>query len=229
MASPYLLFASFPKMLAILPKPGPWMSTFKQLTGFMLLATATWLIWIFGVETSATAVTILLVGLWLAAVGAWILGRWGTLVSPRNQRLLASVVFIFCILSSLVITSIGVRYFDENVPPAHSSDWQSFSPEKLADLREKGIPVFVNFTAKWCLTCQLNKPLLHANMQAFAAKGVVTLEADWTKKIQNYRRTRSFRPSQCTFLCVLPCGEQSSAYSSRKIIAICFGRDGFSQ
>lgn len=182
MASPYLLFASFPKMLAILPKPGPWMSTFKQLTGFMLLATATWLIWIFGVETSATAVTILLVGLWLAAVGAWILGRWGTLVSPRNQRLLASVVFIFCILSSLVITSIGVRYFDENVPPAHSSDWQSFSPEKLADLREKGIPVFVNFTAKWCLTCQLNKPLLHANMQAFAAKGIVTLEADWTKK-----------------------------------------------
>lgn len=182
MASPYLLFASFPKMLAILPKPGPWMSTFKQLTGFMLLATATWLIWIFGEETSTAAVTILLIGLWLVAIGAWILGRWGTPVSPRRHRLCASAAFIFCIISSLVTASVGVRYFDEDASPGQSSQWQAFSPEKLADLREKGVPVFVNFTAKWCLTCQVNKPILYANAHTFAAKGIATLEADWTKK-----------------------------------------------
>ncbi|WP_206167387.1 protein-disulfide reductase DsbD family protein [Chlamydia muridarum] len=182
MASPYLLFASFPRMLAILPKPGPWMGTFKQLTGFMLLATATWLIWIFGVETSTAAVTILLIGLWLAAIGAWILGRWGTPVSPRKQRLCASIAFIFCITSSLFIASVGVRYFDEDAYPVQSSHWQAFSPEKLAELRAKGVPVFVNFTAKWCLTCQVNKPLLYANAQAFDAMGIATLEADWTKK-----------------------------------------------
>ncbi|MBQ8498911.1 thioredoxin family protein [Chlamydia sp.] len=182
MASPYLLFASFPKMLAILPKPGPWMNTFKQLTGFMLLATATWLIWIFGVETSSTAVTILLMGLWLSSIGAWILGRWGTPVSPHRRRLLASTAFIFCIIGSFVIASVGVRYFDNDTPAVQNAQWESFSPEKLASLREKGIPVFVNFTAKWCLTCQMNKLLLHANAPSFASMGIVTLEADWTKK-----------------------------------------------
>ncbi|ANH78587.1 protein-disulfide reductase DsbD family protein [Candidatus Chlamydia sanziniae] len=186
MASPYLVFSVFPKMLSILPKPGNWMSTFKQLTGFMLLGTVTWLVWIFGVETSTTAVVILLAGLWLTGLGAWILGRWGTPVSPKGHRVCASVIFFGFVAGALSVGFVASNYFvsKDTAIMSEEDSWQPFSLERLAELRRQGHPVFVNFTAKWCLTCQMNKPILYGNavQQMFKDKGVVTLEADWTRK-----------------------------------------------
>ena len=184
MALPYLIFAIFPKMLSLLPKPGGWMSAFKQLTGFMLLGTVTWLAWIFGSETSTTALIILLSGLWLSGLGAWIQGKWGTPVSPRRMRAVASTVFFGCILGALSLSFVASRYFVEMHNPAESETWQPFSSAKLAALRKEGHPVFVNFTAKWCLTCQMNKHVLYAHtvQEIFKQHGVVTLEADWTRQ-----------------------------------------------
>ncbi len=187
MALPYLVFSVFPKMLSVLPKPGNWMSTFKQLTGFMLLGTVTWLAWIFGSETSTTALILLLAGLWLAGIGAWILGKWGTPVSPRKQRVFASTLFFGFLAGALSLSFIASRYFAEEaetVVVQEGSSWQPFSATKLAQLRKEGQAVFVNFTAKWCLTCQMNKTVLHAAAikEMFKEHGVVTLEADWTRK-----------------------------------------------
>ncbi|SPN73900.1 Thiol:disulfide interchange protein DsbD precursor,thiol:disulfide interchange protein precursor,Uncharacterized protein predicted to be involved in C-type cytochrome biogenesis,Cytochrome C biogenesis protein transmembrane region [Chlamydia serpentis] len=187
MASPYLVFSVFPKMLSMLPKPGGWMSTFKQLTGFMLLATVTWLVWIFGSETSTTSVVVLLGGLWLAGLGAWILGRWGSPVSPKKQRLCASLLFFAFIGGAMSLSWVASRYFSEpqmSVIVDEEGVWQPFSLEKLAKLRAQGRPVFVNFTAKWCLTCQMNKPVLYGDgvQKIFQNHGIVTLEADWTRK-----------------------------------------------
>lgn len=187
MASPYLVFSVFPKMLSVLPKPGSWMSTFKQLTGFMLLGTVTWLAWIFGSETSTTALIILLAGLWLAGIGAWILGKWGSPVSPKKQRMVVSALFFGCITGALSLSFVASRHFSgegETVVIQENNAWQPFSATKLAQLRKEGHAVFVNFTAKWCLTCQMNKPVLYASavQEMFKEHGVVTLEADWTRK-----------------------------------------------
>ncbi|QEM74337.1 thiol:disulfide interchange protein [Chlamydia abortus] len=187
MALPYLVFSIFPKMLSVLPKPGSWMSTFKQLTGFMLLGTVTWLAWIFGSETSTTALIILLAGLWLTGIGAWILGKWGTPVSPKKHRVIASTVFLGFVAGALSLSFVASKHFVEATETAvvqENNVWQPFSSAKLAQLRKEGHAVFVNFTAKWCLTCQMNKPVLYARavQEMFKEHGVVTLEADWTRK-----------------------------------------------
>ncbi|WP_038500947.1 thioredoxin family protein [Chlamydia avium] len=185
MALPYLIFAIFPRMLVLLPKPGSWMSVFKQLTGFMLLGTVTWLAWIFGSETSTTALIVLLSGLWLSGFGAWILGKWGTPVSPRKIRTVASTLFFGCILGALSLGFVASRYFVEiHNPTIEDGTWQSFSLTKLEKLRKEGHAVFVNFTAKWCLTCQMNKHVLYAHtvQEMFKQHGVITLEADWTRQ-----------------------------------------------
>ncbi|WP_348663397.1 protein-disulfide reductase DsbD family protein [Chlamydia vaughanii] len=187
MALPYLVFSVFPKMLSVLPKPGSWMSTFKQLTGFMLLGTVTWLAWIFGSETSTTALIVLLSGLWLAGIGAWVLGKWGTPVSPKKQRVVASTLFFGLVAGALSLSFVASRHFvdaGETAIVQEGSSWQPFSSDKLAQLRKEGQAVFVNFTAKWCLTCQMNKPVLYASavQEMFKERGVVTLEADWTRK-----------------------------------------------
>lgn len=186
MALPYLIFAIFPRMLSLLPKPGSWMSVFKQLTGFMLLGTVMWLAWIYGSETSTTALIVLLVGLWLSGFGAWILGKWGTPVSPRRIRAVASTFFFGCVLGALSLSVFASRYFVEisqNIT-VECGEWQPFSSEKLAQLRREGRAVFVNFTAKWCLTCQMNKHVLYAQtvQEIFKQHGVITLEADWTRQ-----------------------------------------------
>lgn len=182
MAAPYLFFSIFPKMLSLLPKPGSWMHTFKQVTGFMLLGTVMWLLWIFGAETSTNAVVLLLVGLWLAGIGAWMFGQWGTPVSPRKQRTVISLVFLSSILGALTLSFAATRFSSSST--VVSEGWEKFSSQRLEELRSQGRAIFVNFTAKWCVTCQMNKPLLHSAgvRKMFEEQGVILLEADWTRK-----------------------------------------------
>lgn len=183
MALPYLIFSIFPQALRVLPKPGAWMQSFKQITGFMLLGTATWLLWIFGAQTSVTSVIIVLAGLWGAGVGAWIAGIWGTPIVSRGKRRAAWGVFTALIAGALALSWIASSRIDQPTSIEHGA-WQPFSREKLQELRREGRAVFVNFTAKWCLTCQVNKAILYAEevQERFKALDIVMLEADWTRK-----------------------------------------------
>lgn len=186
MAFPYVLFACCPRLMVILPKPGQWMVVFKQIMGFMLLATVIWLIWIFAAETSAMSVILLLMSLWLSGVGAWMLGQWASPVAPRTQRVMVSCVFVCMVAAAIFLSSIATQaHWRDNQPSQLQSEtWKPFSSEQLVQLRKENKGVFVNFTAKWCLTCQMNKPVLHSAsvIEKFKEKGIVLLEADWTKK-----------------------------------------------
>lgn len=187
MASPYVLFALFPRLMVILPKPGSWMEVFKQVMGFMLLATVIWLVWIFGSETNASSVSLLLLGLWVAGLGAWMFGRWGTPVCPKAQRVTVLFVFFMLIVAALGLGVIASKNDVEYNPISSETEekgWEPFSVERLQQLRQEGRPVFVNFTATWCLTCQINKQILHTKtvLDKFHEKGIATLEADWTRK-----------------------------------------------
>ncbi len=185
MASPYLFFSAFPKLIRFMPKPGNWMVIFKQLMGFLMMATVTWLIWVFGAQTGNMAVFMLLVALLVMGVGAWIYGQWGSPMKPRRTRLMATIAALLIIAVGGTQSVMAAKKFqEESVAPVASNNWEAFSPERVAQLQAEGKPVFVDFTAKWCLICQANKVVLHSSDAArlFKEYGVVPMVADWTKK-----------------------------------------------
>lgn len=188
MAFPYLLLSGFPALLRFMPKPGNWMVTFKELMGFLMLATVLWLIWVFGAQTSSLAIFMLLSGFLFLALGGWIYGKWGVPSKGLNTRVTSYVFSLSCaaIACYAILASVSPEFSppEDNIKTVAVADsWEPFSPERVANLQKQGIPVFVDFTAKWCLICQTNHMILqmdpvHAKMKEL---GVVRMKADWTR------------------------------------------------
>jgi thiol:disulfide interchange protein len=186
LATPYLVFVSWPGLLCRLPKPGVWMETFKMVLAFPLLGTVVWLTWVFGLQTGVNAMTALLAGLVLAALAAWIYGRWNLPHRSLSVRLGATAAGIILLATGVVISLPR----NEASLPAQSVEtghdgWKPFTEERLEALLSEGRPVFVDFTAAWCVTCQWNKQnvLNSASVRkAFNEKGVAPLRADWTRQ-----------------------------------------------
>ncbi|MBX3716389.1 MAG: thioredoxin family protein [Burkholderiales bacterium] len=182
MALPVLALSFFPGALKRLPKPGPWMETFKQVMAFPLFATVIWLAWVLGAQAGNDAVMALLAGLLVLGIGAWIYGRWA-----RSESLLR---FVFAAL--FAAAGLWLAWPGPDAKPGEARAaavkegeiaWQPWSPERVAELRASGTPVFVDFTAAWCVTCQVNKRVaLNRDevARALADRGVVALKADWT-------------------------------------------------
>jgi thiol:disulfide interchange protein len=180
MALPVVALAFYPALLKRLPRPGPWMETFKQVLAFPLFATVAWLAWVLGGQAGNDAVLALLVGLVSIAIAAWIYGRWQHSAHPL--RFAAAALFA---LLGLYVAWPHVVAPGATMAQAKPGEmpWQEWSPEKVAQLTAAGRPVFVDFTAAWCVTCQVNKRVALNNakvIQAFAERGIVPLKADWT-------------------------------------------------
>lgn len=192
MAFPYLLFSAFPKLVRFLPKPGNWMIAFKQLMGFLMMATVVWLIWVFGAQTDNMATFVLLGSFLVMAIGAWIFGKWGAPTRRRVTRFIATAIAALVLFTGGSAALLTAKNHREVILPAGEAGirlvaehgWELYSPQRVEELRKSGTPVFVDFTAKWCLICQANKVTLHSSemQKAFQEKRVVTMIADWTKK-----------------------------------------------
>lgn len=190
MALPYLILSFFPSTLRFLPKPGPWMETFKEMMGFLMIGTVLWLIWVFGAQTDNNAVVMMLGGFLLLGLGCWCYGKWGSAVKKISSR-------IFGIFSAVVFMSLGsyviylsaqnndVQFISDasDVKVAKITKWEVFSPEKVAEYQQKGIPVLIDFTAKWCLICQANHMVFESTdvESKLSELGVVKMKADWTR------------------------------------------------
>jgi len=188
MAAPVLALTLFPRMLRLLPRPGAWMEVFKQILAFPLFATVAWLAWVLGAQSGNDAVFALLVGLVLVAMGAWMYGRYEHWLGAWRS----GIAIVLAVLG-LVVAWPGTAPAGDSANADRTGElpWQAWSPEKVRSLTAEGHPVFVDFTAAWCVTCQVNKRVaLHndAVRQEFAARGVATLRADWTR--QDPRITR---------------------------------------
>ena len=185
MALPVLALALFPALLRRLPRPGAWMETFKQVLAFPLYATVAWLAWVLGAQVGNDAVLALLAGLVLIAMGAWLYGRWGHLRGAWGTAIAAILA-----AAGVVIAwpgAVAPLAAVDSAPVARAGElpWQAWSPERLRDLTASGKTVFVDFTAAWCVTCQVNKRVALNNdavVKAFAAHCVVPLKADWTRQ-----------------------------------------------
>lgn len=188
MCFPYLLLAAFPSFLRFMPKPGAWMETFKQMMGFMLLATVLWLLWVFSAQTNTLALMSLLGAFFFFSIGAWIYGRWSSPIISKKTRIAAYAIATgFMVLGcATIILPRGLWSIeDSNGAGTHvaSDGWETFSPERVAELREQGRPILIDFTAKWCLICQANHLVLSNDevQKELDAAGVVRMKADWTK------------------------------------------------
>lgn len=189
MASPFLFLAIFPKLVAYLPKPGPWMETFKHSMGFLLLAALVFLLYLLGQLAGVLAMAAMLVVLLLAAIAAWIYGRWAAPGRSARSRVMARIATIVLLLVSAAwgLRSVDAAY-DANAADSASDiveGWATWSTEAVEEAIEADKPVFVDFTATWCLICQVNKKTAlrtEATREIFDEYGVVSLVADWTRR-----------------------------------------------
>ena len=178
MAAPVLLLSLFPGWLRHLPKPGAWMDTFKQFMAFPLFATVAWLAWVLGSQQGNDGLGLLLLGMVVVSLGAWIYGRW-----QFGYPLRALTLAVVLGLVGVVIAWPGAVPARGADPVSEANDWVPFSKQKVAEFRAQGRPVFVDFTATWCITCQVNKRIAlnqKSVLGRFAELNVVRMKADWT-------------------------------------------------
>ncbi len=170
---PYLVLSIFPKLVDLLPRPGAWMESFKQAMSFLLFATAGYLLWVYIGQIGLEGMLNVVFGLTAIAIAAWVFGRWHTPIRRPRVRIAA-------ILVTLLFAAAGLKL---TLPPAPPElVWEKWSDERVKELLEEGRPVFVDFTAQWCATCQLNKKRAYTKEVAdlMKARGVVALKADKT-------------------------------------------------
>lgn len=183
MALPFLALSWSPGLLRRLPRPGLWMERVKQALAFPLYASAAWLVWVLSIQAGPDALALVLAAMLLLSFAAWIYGQ--TRLSGGGMRALGSG---FALLA--LAAGIGGALTLRTAAPLAAEDaaaknYEPFSQARLAELTASGKPVFVNFTAAWCVTCLVNERTSlsgEAVKSAMAAKGVTYLKADWTNR-----------------------------------------------
>ena len=187
MAAPYVALSAWPALLRFLPRPGQWMVRFRQLTAFPLFATVAWLTWVFGHQTGIDGVLRLLLGLTLLALGLWIWGQWVTLSAAERTKWIARTAGAGIIAGGLVLAATSAP--TATAAPSPGSDegiaWEAYSEEKVARHRAAGRPVFIDFTAAWCLTCKVNERVAFSSDEVHElvkARNIAMLKADWTSR-----------------------------------------------
>ena len=173
---PYLVLSVFPRLVERLPRPGAWMETFKQFMAFPLYATVGFLLWVLAGQLSEAGLLNALLALTMVALAAWLYGRFSVPTRTDVRRRVATVA-----AASLLLLAVGWGWPKAAAPSAVT--WEAWSVERVAQLREQGRPVYVDFTARWCATCQVNKKVVFASPEVlayFRDHNVATLKADWT-------------------------------------------------
>ncbi len=179
MAAPFVVLAFAPALLSRMPRPGAWMEGLKKALAFPMYATAAWLAWVYAQSAGSTRLASLFAAAVLTGLAAWLYGagQRARISGARSAPALAA--------SGLAIALALAAAFWPTAPTRAALVSQPFSPDRLASLRAEHRPVFVNFTAAWCVTCQVNDRVALSGARAadaFAKAGVVYLVGDWTDR-----------------------------------------------
>jgi thiol:disulfide interchange protein DsbD len=186
LALPFVVLASAPQLLRFMPRPGPWLETLKQLLAFPLYATVVWLLWVLGQQAGVNAMAIVLLAMTAVALGGWLWAR-GVHLGGTLSRVAAVTLMLFAIGASLAGSRNATVPTRASVAATGASalQWQPWSASVVRELRAAGRPVFVDFTAAWCLSCQVNErvALRAASVaDAFEVGNVALVRADWTSR-----------------------------------------------
>jgi thiol:disulfide interchange protein DsbD len=200
MALPFMAVTFSTAWVNRLPRPGAWMVTFRQFMAFPMFATVIWLVWVLGQQVGMEGVTGFLICLLSLAFMLWALAQQGK--SAWALRSFAALVLLGALWqwgaswthiypdSRNLNGNVGLASANESASNAKGTQassgvvWEAWSEDKVAKARAAGQPVFVDFTAAWCVTCQFNKKTTFSNpavISDFAQKKVLLLRADWTR------------------------------------------------
>jgi thiol:disulfide interchange protein DsbD len=182
MALPYLAASLWPAVARTLPRPGAWMAVFRQAMAFPMFATVIWLLWVLGQQTGIDGASALLAVLLCVAFGAW---AWG--LQSRARWVLSALALAGLAWLGAAVLPSALREAPLNPTTASESAprWQVWSEARLQSELATGRPVFVDFTAAWCVTCQYNKKTTLSDptlLVDFDARKVTLLRADWTRR-----------------------------------------------
>ena len=177
-AAPFTALAFIPALLKRLPRPGPWMEGFKHVLAFPMYGAAAWLAWVLAQQAGPIGLARLFGAGLLAAFAAWLFGVWQrrTGGSSAGRMALAGGAAV-AMLAAFAVALGGGK------PPTLTSE--PWSPARVAELQSQGHPILVNFTAAWCVTCQVNDKVAietAGTAKAFKDAGAVYLVADWTNR-----------------------------------------------
>jgi thiol:disulfide interchange protein len=183
MAAPYLVASLWPGLSRWLPRPGAWMERFKIAMAFPMFATVVWLVWILGQQVGIDGAVGVLALIVSVAFALWVFFStgWGRTARRVVQGIAVAIVAAVAVWAAPALLQPAAA---PAVTTAAGATWQPWSPDALARVRGEGRPVFVDFTAAWCVTCQVNKRTTlgdDALMAAFRARQVVLMRADWTR------------------------------------------------
>ena len=192
MALPYLAASWWPGMARALPRPGAWMATFRQAMAFPMFATVIWLLWVLGQQTGIDGASSLLA---LLLTVAWLV--WAMGLSGRTRWVLSGLAVAALLWLGSSWLPLALREAPAQTLPgtsqatpgtlssANAATWQPWSEAAVQAQLAAGRPVFVDFTAAWCVTCQYNKKTTLADARVladFAERQVVQMRADWTRR-----------------------------------------------
>jgi len=189
LAAPFTALSFAPGLLRLLPKPGAWMATLKSVLAFPMYGAAAWLVWVFSQQAGTLGLAALLAAAVFAGFAGWIYGEGqrARMVGGRAALRFGLAGLAIVLAGGLAVTAkpaattaAGGAQVEAGGIPA-----EPFSPDKLAALRAAGKPVFVNLTAAWCVTCQVNERVALSNgavADAFRKDGVTYLVGDWTNR-----------------------------------------------
>ena len=173
LASPYLILCLYPKLLDKLPRPGQWMVTFKNLMAFPLYATVAFLLWIYWDQVNEDSTLVILFGLVSVIFAVWVYGQFGFSTHSKNRRLIWRSIALLFLLLGLLLTTPKLKN--------KQAIWEAWSAQKVQTALDNKQPVFVDFTARWCATCLINKKAYTTPIyQLFKAHNVLLLKADKT-------------------------------------------------
>lgn len=180
MALPYLAASLVPAVARLLPRPGAWMDTFRKLMAFPMFATVAWLVWVLGQQSGIDGAAALLVLLVLLSMVVWAFTLAG-----RSRAVIATFSIALLGASTWALGPKVTELASLSPVSAAAGRWQAWEPGRVEQIVASGQPVFVDFTAAWCVTCQYNKKTTLANADVLAdfdAKKVTLLRADWTRR-----------------------------------------------
>ena len=175
-ALPFLLIAYVPGLLSMLPKPGPWMARFKEILSFPMFAAAIWLVWVLNLQAGEDGLLVVLSAMLAVAIAIWCFKHTGML-----GKAIGAVSVLAAIAMPLSI-SAGAASGDVVTAELKGEAW---SPARVAELQAEGRPIFVDFTAAWCVTCKVNEKLVLNTSKVralFEETNAAFLVADWTNK-----------------------------------------------
>ncbi len=186
LAAPYVALTLQPAWTRLLPRPGAWMDVLKQAVSVPIFFTAIWLAWVLSNAYGANALGALLCGFLLLAVAGWFLGRW----PAKRWSTAVAAIIVICVIAlaayspELAEAPVGSSATGVAATSGSSSTWEPWSADAVSRYQSQGRPIFVDFTASWCLSCQVNERVALRQPeveQAFQTANVALLKADWTR------------------------------------------------